>query len=203
MGARGASDRRACENNLRTVWGALQTYGDQHQGAFPMVEAEGPRSAAGAFVPVLREAGTLTGATLVSCPARPEHPAADVALADLEAAYDRGGEEFARAARDAAGGYGYTLGYRGDGATLVGLRADDPDTLPIVADARVGGGNSLNHGGAGQNVLYIGGNVRWCVRRTVGQDGDDIYVNKFNLLRAGEGRSDTVLGPGDARPLGE
>ena len=59
------------------------------------------------------------------------------------------------------------------------------------------------HGGAGQNVLYIGGNVRWCVQRTVGQDRDDIYVNKFNLLRAGEGRSDTVLGPGDARPLGE
>jgi type II secretory pathway pseudopilin PulG len=200
--ARQQRDRVACANNLRTFWGALQEYSDQHDRAFPMIEQQGARSVAGAFVPILRDAGTVGNTMLVSCPARPtQTELTGSSLVDLQAAYDQGEEEFSRLARDLAGGYAYTLGYR-NGATLVGLTADDPDTLPILADVPAGIGNSLNHGGAGQNVLYIGGDVRWCNLRTVGEDLDDIYVNKQNLLLAGVNHSDTVLGPGDARPSG-
>jgi hypothetical protein len=194
-------DRVECENNLRTVWGALAEYsGRTPDQAFPMVEEHGPKSVAGAFVPILHDAGLLTDTHLVNCPARPvQAQPTNVTLADLESAYKNDAEDFARLGRDLAGGYAYSLGYR-NGQQLVGLHATDPGTLPILADLPAGGGNSLNHGGSGQNVLYIGGNVRWCVLRTVGESGDDIYVNKHNFLRAGEGRSDTVLGPGDARP---
>lgn len=194
-------DRIACENNLKTVWSALQEYSDRTPDhAFPKVEAQGPQSVAGVFVPVLRESGTLAPAMLVSCPAiAPPAGAASISLADLKAAYLRDEDEFDRLSRDVAGGYAYSLGYR-NGDNLVGLCANDPGTLPIVADLPAGLGNSANHGGSGQNVLYIGGNVRWCVNRTVGEAGDDIYVNKHNVLGAGEDRSDTVLGPGDAHP---
>lgn len=166
-----------------------------------MVEAQGPRSLAGAFVPLLHDAGVLNETTPVSCPALGDRPPVNVSLSDLEKAFQSGGDGFDELARKLSGGYAYTLGYR-DGPVLAGLRASDPDTLPILADLPAGEGNSPNHGRLGQNVLYIGGNVRWCTQRTVGQAGDDIYVNKHNLLRAGEGRSDTVLGPGDACPSG-
>src|SRR5262249_49245460 len=137
----------------------------------------------------------------VSCPARPvQATPVNVTLADLQDVFQRDPDEFARLGADLSGGFAYSLGYR-DGQGLIGLRATDPGTLPILADLPAGPGNRPNHGGSGQNVLYIGGNVRWCTSRTVGEAGDDIYVNKHNFLRAGEGRSDTVLGPGDARPF--
>jgi hypothetical protein len=195
-------DRVACENNLKNVWASLQEYSEHTPDhAFPMVEAKGPRSVAGVFVPLLHDAGTFGSATLVGCPAvaADREAPSGVSMADLEAAYNRDEQEFDRLGRDLAGGYAYTLGYR-NGPVLVGLCAKDPGTLPIVADLPAGGGNSPNHGGYGQNVLYIGGNVRWCVQRNVGEAGDDIYLNKHNFLSAGENRSDTVLGPGDARP---
>ena len=63
-----------------------------------------------------------------------------------------------------------------------------------------GRGNSPNHGGAGQNVLYIGGQVRWCVGPNVGVGRDDIYLNLNNRVLAGEQHFDSVLGPSDATP---
>jgi hypothetical protein len=202
--ARQQLERVECQNQLKASWGALQAFADQSPDhAFPKIEAEGPRSVAGAFVPVLHDAGMFAGPVLASCPARPvQATPAGISLADLNAAYASNQEEFNRLARNLSGGYAYTLGYR-NGATLVGLTASDPDSLPIMADQTAGTGNSPNHGGGGQNVLYIGGNVRWCVNRTVGEAGDDIYVNKHNYLSAGESRADTVLGPGDARPSGD
>jgi hypothetical protein len=195
-------ERTECANNLRTVWGALAEYSDRNADrAFPMVEAEGPRSVAGVFVPILQDAGSFGDNVPVYCPGRSVQPRpTGISVHDLELAFNRSGEEFDGLAREMAGGYAYTLGYR-NGPNLIGLTANDPGTLPIVADdLSAGGDNSRNHGGYGQNVLYIGGNVSWCVKRTVGEAGDDIYVNKQNYLRAGADRSDTVLGPGDARP---
>ena len=61
-------------------------------------------------------------------------------------------------------------------------------------------GNSLNHGGTGQNVLYFGGNVTFATHRHVGVDGDDIYLNKRNRVAAGVNRWDTVLGASAAHP---
>jgi len=196
-------DRVACADNLRVLWGALSNYSEQvPDRSFPMIEEQGPRSVAAAFVPILHDAGMLPKTTLVACPARREQrKPANISLVGLSEAFGKGDEEFGTLARDLAGGYAYSLGYR-NGDELVGLRASDPDTLPIIADLSEGSENSLNHGGSGQNVLYIGGNVRWCVKPTVGEEGDDIYVNRQFVLRAGESRSDTVLGPGDARPDG-
>ena len=97
------------------------------------------------------------------------------------------------------GGYAYSLGYLGP-AICTGLRRDSGDLLPLLADGSGDGGNSPNHGGTGQNVLYIGGHVRWCVNPTVGIDGDDIYLNRDRRVRAGVCRDDSVLGASDARP---
>ena len=55
--------------------------------------------------------------------------------------------------------------------------------------ADTGGGNSINHGG-GQNVLFVGGHVRWCTQPTVGVENDHIYLNQRRVIQAGVRRSD-------------
>ena len=60
--------------------------------------------------------------------------------------------------------------------------------------------NSPNHGGVGQNVLYLNGRVRFCTNRTVGVDGDDIYLNKEKQPEAGIDRWDSVLGASGFHP---
>jgi hypothetical protein len=194
--------RQACTDNLRKFGIGLAVYSERHHGAFPRVEPQGAQGVAGIFVPVLREAGVLPADVSVECPAQGKRPAPPISLARLEELYDRP-EAFNAAARDLAGGYAYSLGYR-EGQLYWGLRRDMGDALPILADRPQLGrldSNSLNHGGGGQNVLYIGGNARWCTNRSVGVDGDDIYLNIQNQVRAGLNRYDTVLGPGDASPF--
>ena len=52
----------------------------------------------------------------------------------------------------------------------------------------------------GQNVLYVGGHVRFCTATKVGIDGDDIYLNQMGAVGAGANRFDTVLGFGGDVP---
>jgi hypothetical protein len=201
---RALSQRVACQNNLRALWAALEAYSEEAGGrahAFPRVEASGPRSAAGAFVPQLRDAGVLDPAVVsVGCPAQGRRPAADVSVRDLEEAFARGPEEYGRLVRDLAGDYAYPLGYR-EGGVLVGLTRDSGDLMPLLAD-RSGpdaAGNSPNHGGAGQNVLYVGGPVRWATGPNAGVGGDNIYVNRQYRLGPGVRREDSVLAASHVR----
>jgi hypothetical protein len=180
----------ACQNNLRQFHAALTGYSDAHHGDFPQVQAH---NLAGVFVPVLSDSGLL-GATLnVDCPAvgQQRPPIRDVSELG-------------------AGCYAYSLGYSEGGlgpAAHRGLSRDDGDLLPIMSDLpvflggdRVADGNSLNHGGRGQNVLHIGGHVDFYTRRDVGVDGDDIFVNREGRAAAGAHRLDSVLGAWRATP---
>jgi hypothetical protein len=192
--------RRACAQNLHQFWVGLEAYADQREGQFPRVEERGPHSAAGVFVPVLRDAGVLPAGVSVGCPAVGRRDPAASSVAGLEALYRTSRSDYDAAARTLAGNYAYSLGYRENGVHC-GLNRGSGDGLPILADASPArAGNSANHGGAGQNVLYIGGNVRWCTERTVGVGLDDIYLNQEYQVLAGVNRTDTCLGPGNASP---
>jgi hypothetical protein len=72
--------------------------------------------------------------------------------------FDKNADSFRSKARRLAGGYAYTLGYF-DAGGFHGLRCDSGDQLPIVADRleSLTQRNSANHGGDGQNVLYLDG----------------------------------------------
>jgi hypothetical protein len=194
--------RLACENNQRQFWFALQAYADRSNEEFPRVESDGPRSVAGVFVPILNDAGLLKDVS-ITCPAQRRHAPYSYTVADLERLYREAPGRFHDITQNLAGHYAYCLGYE-DGQSLHGLRRNTGDGLPILADrGGVDAFNSTNHNGAGQNVLYVGGNVRWCVQPTVGLDGDNIYVNHHNRVGAGVCLSDTVLGASDARPYQE
>jgi hypothetical protein len=167
------------------------------------------------FVPILHNAGALDGhrpgaEPSLSCPAGGREAGDATAVVDLEALKRLSPEERTRQARVLGGAYAYVLGYHDEAGRLQGVRrgagtdrlpilADSPPFKPVTAGAPLG--NSLNHAGAGQNVLYLGGNVSFCTLRTVGIEGDDIYLNRQNRVAAGIGPWDTVLGAGPARPL--
>jgi hypothetical protein len=208
VSARQRSDIVACQENLHRFHGALVAYSEMRPDrAFPRVEAEGPRAVAGIFVPLLADGGVLGGDVSVSCPARGRRPApaAPGQVRQLEELYSTDRAGYTRAVKDVAGCYAYSLGYRDEGG-LHGLRRDAGDLLPIMADcppfhnAANGEGNSLNHGGGGQNVLTIGGSVRFCASRRVGVEGDDIYLNRQERVLAGLYPTDTVLAVSDAAP---
>ena len=168
---------QSCQNQLRQIYGALETYADTHGGGYPQVGEKPPFQTAGSFLAILRDAGAAPGSGVYACPsAEPTYPS----------------------------GYAYTLGYRDEAGNLLGLRhrlnADD-DSMALAADRpppqRTG--TNLDHR-YGQNVLFVGGNVRFCTHSGVGPDGDDIYRNQKGLVAAGLNRSDSVLGVGSDRP---
>jgi hypothetical protein len=208
-------DRLRCQDNLRVFHQALMAYCDGHGDNLPKVEAEPPRNFAAVFVPILRDAGALDARQLspevrLSCSTENRSPRGTAPLADLQDLNRLSPEERDRQARLLSGSYAYVLGYRDETGQLQGVRREPgTDRLPVLADCppfrpvTFGAplGNSLNHAGAGQNVLYLGGNVSFCTLRTVGVEGDDIYLNRQNRVEAGLGRWDTVLGAGPARPL--
>ena len=205
--ARQRSDILACQDNLRRLHGALMAYSElRPDKAFPRVEAEGPRAVAGVFIPQLVDAGTLGQDVSVSCPARGRRPAPSEPgqVRRLEELYTTNRPAYTQAVKEVAGCYAYSLGYR-DESGLHGLRRGAGDLLPILADCPpfhegAEGGNSMSHGGGGQNVLTIGGSVRFCTTRTVGLGGDDIYLNRQQRVLAGLYPTDTVLAVSDAIP---
>jgi prepilin-type processing-associated H-X9-DG protein len=197
-----------CANNLRQFHQALETYADTHNGQYPWVGPERPKNFAGSFVPTLNEAGAIPPGLSVSCPVNPPRPPSAVTFTELGAL---GPDEFRNATRTLAGCYAYSLGYLDPGGTvLFGLTKAMGGWLPIMADApacdagnEVLSGNSANHEGKGQNVLFTDGHVEFRTTRTLGPGGDDIYLNAEQRVAAGRNLHDTVLGRSDAEPFPE
>jgi hypothetical protein len=203
----------ACQNNLLGFYHALMTYSDMHDGALPKVEEQPPRHVAGIFVPILHDESLLGKNVSVDCPANGFRPPPNVSLQDLERDLEAGEHQFMRRARDLAGCYAYSLGYRDSEKRLCGLRFDaeqpNNDFLPIMADcppfnqtnySLATAANSRNHDQAGQNVLYLSGRIAFSKNRLVGVNGNDIYLNKNKRPEAGIDRWDSVLGASGFHP---
>jgi hypothetical protein len=203
----------SCQNNLRLFAQALTGYSDAHAGALPKVEALPPRNYAGVFVPILRDGQFLGPNVSVRCPARGLPPPPAVSLVTLEREQALGDRDFEEHVRNLAGCYAYVLGYRDPDGHHWGLRrtapADLTERLPVMADRppfRQNDrsisltANSANHGGKGQNILYLGGNVVFSTKRSVGVGGNDIYLNINNRPEAGLNPVDAVLGGSEFKP---
>jgi len=191
---------RNCQNNLRLFHQAMSTYSDLHDGAFPRVETQPRRNFAGVVVQHLNDQGVLPPQVSVNCPPNSSVPPQFISFPQLEMLSP---ESFEHYAGTLGGDYAYSLGYRDAQGRYQGLRRDaNSPNIPIMADRppESGWGNSLNHGGGGQNVLYSDGSVRFVPTRTAGVNGDDIYVNKLNKVAPGLDPFDTVLAPSPARP---
>jgi hypothetical protein len=191
------ANRQDCANNLRNVYQSLVNYSDFHNGEFPMVEERPRHNVAGAFVPLLQDAGVLNPEVSFRCPGNGNSAFTQHTMKELEAMSP---EEFERVAPRLSSCYAYTLGYRDAAGQLHGLRRDDEERLPLLADrpqvdpaaSNAARASSPNH--KGQNVLFLGGQVRFFREPTAGKDGDHIYLNRNGRVGAGVDRDDTVLG---------
>lgn len=201
----------ACQNNLRGFYQALVGYSQLHDRQFPMASATPPRNYAGIVVPALSEGGWLNSSVSIECPGNGSfNPPTTLSLADLDREHALRPEQFEQDIRRLSGCYGYSLGYQNERGQLEGLRIDpDIPYLPIMADrppfeqcgvTEVAAGNTQNHGGKGQNVLFMNGAVRFCSNPNVGIEGDNIYISKNGRAEAGINRFDTVLGASSFRP---
>ena len=88
------------------------------------------------------------------------------------------------------------------GGVLVHSRSIHSSQIPVLADQpdhedflTIRDGNSPNHGGRGQNVLFGDGSVRWFHSRLVGPYDPDLYLNNDHQPRPGVHVSDSVLMP--------
>ena len=200
----GAAQLTACQDNLRKIYVGLKNYSDLHHNEFPNVAraANSPRNVAGLVVPILLESGALPQPVSICCPATGAPRPCPWTLRDLEAMEP---DKFRQSVDGLASSYAYSLGYKADNAVL-GQRFDPAKPmhrLPLMADcpaANPSAGNSPNHAGKGQNVLFMDGHVEFCTARTVGVSGDDIFLNKAAQVAAGLDWQDSVLGRSSACP---
>jgi prepilin-type processing-associated H-X9-DG protein len=189
-----------CQGNLRQFFNALETYRDIHR-RFPDVSLETPRNVAGMVVPMLIDAGTLSETASIRCPGIGEPMSCPLTLASLRNMND---EQFTRHSPCLSMCYAYSLGYRDQGgwhapgtptpagSSQTAIMADRPPSEGVR-------GNSVNHGGAGQNVLFADGHVHFLPERTFG-NGDDIFLNRDQRVAAGIDPFDIVLGYSASRP---
>jgi hypothetical protein len=192
-----------CENDLHDIYGGMVAHKDK-SGKLPNVHniAKPPRDVAGLMIPKLIAAGYLPKKFTMKCPgAKPTF---------LPLTYDQAlglsDPEFTKQAGSLTPCYGFALGYRDKDGNLHGPQFDaNPDSVLTVlaadgppADPLTG--NSPNHAGKGQNVLFLNGNVKFCTDRANSFKGDDLYLNKMNKVGAGLDWHDNVIGDSRARP---
>jgi hypothetical protein len=199
----------ACADNLRHFHAALMQYSQEKDGYLPAPERKGPFSAAGYYAVALRDAGLWDESMHAVCPAsrKSSAPSAPPPTRDQlqNQCLSVMPNQLDSVLAAVGGGYGYHLGYEENGQ-FHAIRRTLGDETPVMADRpprqretsewrRL---NSPNHGGAGQNVLFLGGHVRFLKQRAIGPD--DLYLNAMQRLAAGCGPLDAVIGPGEARP---
>jgi len=180
MTLRQAQEVQACQNNMRVVHQGLNDFAALHGDRYPQVA---PDEDVGTTLVKFQRTGTMPPDSSFTCPGVHRQPSG-LPMID----------------------YAYHLGYRDEQGQLQGLHHADDDQFPIFADApeRLDGRTiPINHR-KGQNVLFAGGNVRFCTNPFVGPEiggkGDDIYYNTALEAKAGTNRWDTVLGCANESP---
>jgi len=188
----------ACQQNLSTLHKSLVSYSDTHEGRFPQVGTEAYPTAGHFSAALAKEHADPTKSGFTWHDPAEAHP--DPMLVD---AVRNGWKDEVPSKVQ----YAYSLGHLGPDGKLMGLRhhgGDGPSgdfqpiagDLPSAAVSPAPGAHSPHRNG--QNVLYVGGHVRFDARANLGLGGDDVYRNQSGIVAAGDRADDCVLGrPGD------
>lgn len=194
------SNLAACMFNLQRLGVGLAQYGHRHQ-AYPYCAPDCPESATGTFAAMLNDSGLLDDPSILDCPcdgkcSRPPLPE-NGSLCDLKV------NDPARYQQLLCWDYAYHAGHRDSDGRPHPLSTPCAMNMPLLADepphdARAGRilpGNSPNHRGLGQNVLFADLHVGWHNTRRLGPDDPDMYLNDVQQPAAGLRANDAVLLP--------
>ncbi len=202
--SREGTDRAACGFNLQQIFVGLMQYGNRY-GVYPYASAESGSPHVGAFAAMLHDEDLLHDASTLNCPCTGPCPNAGIPdLATLARWKDQEPERY-QGFMDRTD-YAYNVGYRlptgRPGPIPAGLQA----TIPLVSDkspfdraGRILAGNSPNHDGRGQNVVFSDGHVSWHPTRRVSPVDDDMFLNDDDRPAPSVHLRDSVLVPSSFR----
>jgi prepilin-type processing-associated H-X9-DG protein len=193
------TDQAACAFNLRQLGMALSSYSSTH-GTLPYPAPDCPIPYAGLFKVMLHDGGHLRDPSALDCPCNgPLHRT--VALPDFKTLCALHEKDPSQCKRLLGGDYAYHLGVKKPSGELAPVPADT--VLPVLADrpdydsrGSILVGNSPNHAGLGQNVLYTDGHVEWHPTRWLGPHDHDLFLNEEDKPEPGITPLDAVLAPG-------
>ena len=192
-----------CGNNLMHLGQSLQSYAFS-QGKYP--EPVSRTAPIASYIFPLLESKYLTSSAMLACPGAGYQPASisDARWETWRNNPENNSPDFQQFSRHT---YSYNPGHRLNGAQTTPLTWQERmvSNQPLAADGpgldahgQVLPGNSPNHGGRSQFVLFTDGAVRRLRTRSLAKDRD-IYLNDRNQLGAGLHAQDSVLYPGSAR----
>jgi len=197
MKSRAQMDQTACAFNLGQLGVSLARYTSTH-GSYPVVPASYP---VGMYGMMLHDTHDLTDPAVLSCPcaarakARPKMPSCD----DFQKMFSEA-PEHCREMLD--GHFAYNVGYRRRNGEAVAIPGSPGAFIPIAADGpgwtkdgEILEGNSPNHGGHGQNVLFSDGHVSWRRTRWISEMDTDLFLNENLLPAPGVHPADSALVP--------
>ena len=208
--SRDRMEQAGCGYNLQQLGRALWQYGSQHQH-YPFGPDKNPKAPAGAYVAMLNDCRLLPESdltALLDCPcngAQVKHPPLPPfdSLCELQ----RTDPKRCRAAL--CSDYAYNVGYQHPSGKVVAVDAVHMSRVPLLADQppleglrTTLDGNSPNHGGRGQNVLYSDLHIGWHNTRRIGPKDDDMYLNARHEIGPGLSSDDVALLPSIAPALG-
>jgi hypothetical protein len=200
----------ACQNNLQEIGSAVHQYSERDpSGRIPAIPQTGELAVAGLYAPQLVEAGFVSDPRVFFCGTS----AADDGEQTVEIPkYSRlvtlarqKDKQLKSMLVNVGGSYAYNLGYY-DGAAYRTLSFNDSgdSVIVLMADSpcpQSGYSRSRNHGGYGQNVLFLDGGTEYLTGcRTPGCSDADFYHNDDGQVAAGKHRRDSVVGGCLAKP---
>lgn len=189
-----------CVFNLQQLGNSLGQYTTIKQ-LMPYPPSNQADVPAGAFAYMLHDAGVLDDASLLDCPCNGPCPHVGSELIGFDQLQKIRRTDSERYNRLVSFDYAYNIGYRHT-SQAVGSPDDQASSqVPVLADQpnhdglQIRDGNSINHGGRGQNVLFSDSSVRWFRTRQVSPIDPDLYLNNNHLPRPGIDARDSVLVP--------
>lgn len=190
-----------CTFNLQQLGHSLAQYASIHP-YYPYPPNHQPDAHVGTFSAFLHDAGVLQDLSVLDCPyngprARRRHDLPSYTeLERLRASDPTAYRQMVES------DYAFNVGYRHSSGSIGPLESSLPMAVPVVADqpahenySRILGGNSPNHAGRGQNVLYSDGSVRFLSSRRVSPIDLDLFLNNAHEPRPGLYEGDSVLLP--------
>jgi hypothetical protein len=186
--------------NLQQLGLGLAQYGHRHR-SYPYSPADCPTAAAGTFAALLHESGFLDDLATLDCPCNGSGP--HLPLPDLGTLCDLKQDDPSRYRQALRWDYAYHGGYREGSGPVQALTSPCSTNIPLLADQpphhtatqRILPGNSPNHAGRGQNVLFTDLHVGWHNTRRLGPHDQDMFLNDVQQPGPGLRLMDAVLLP--------
>lgn len=195
-------EQAGCGYNLQQLGRALWQYGSQHHH-YPFGPEHNQNAPTGSFVALLRDSGLLTDLATLNCPCTgPE--TRTTRLPDFSTVCELHQTDPKRCGELLAFlDYAYNVGYRHKSGRVEPINAIHSGKMPLLADQPayqqlrlIRPGNSPNHGGRGQNVLYSDLHVGWHNTRRLGPNDPDMFLNHRQEPAPGVEPDDAALLPG-------